>query len=810
MGGLALGVMAVASGALAQQRTQDTRDTYGEVGLLDMPSAHMADDGTLDLTAADLGKTQRYALSFQMLPWLETSFRYSHIPDWMGQPSYYDRSLGLKIRLLREAQDGLDASLGVRDLLGTGVYGAEYLAFSKHIGDFDFIAGLGWGRLAGDDTMPNPFGYLSTSFKDRKPPPGDDTVDIGQLFHGPKTGVFGGVAWLTPIDHLQLIAEYSSDKYTTEGASPGGLKVRSPVNVGLSYSPIGVVSVTGGWMYGSTYGVTVSLSGTPTTVGLRPLNAPPVPPAVVRSDKQQEMALRQMMNANTRLDAFQAGGPWAAMPTPAEKAKQDLSQVLFAETRGVRDLEVLGTTLVINAVDYQNTTAQCASYAQAVPAADSRIATVAVSDLEDPSGHVTFCPVGAGRIADVSRPSPDASARPAIQAAVRAGLRQQSIVFDAMLFDGGELWLYYENSRYARETEAVGRIVRVLTATAPSGVEIFHLVAVKHGVPLRQITVVRSAIERAAREYASAAELGPAITIGVPPLDNPALDNEADLTPRFRWWVGPAIRQDFLAPHDEMRGQIAAAIGGSVDILPGATVDGAASFNLYDNYAGAPASSSKLEHVRSDVAQYVHSGADGISSLEAVYRTRLAPDVVAEFKAGYLEDMFAGAGGQVLWRPEDGRLAFGLDLYEVWRRDYNRLFGVGGYKVLTGHASIYYRSPWYGLDFALHAGRYLAGDNGGTIEITRRFGGIEAGVFATVTDTPFAKSGVRGFDKGFVLRIPLEWLSSLAGPSPYDMTLRPLTRDGGQRLEGDDSLFQETQSTSYGDLVQNLEDIVTP
>jgi hypothetical protein len=802
--------MAVAAAALAQQKTQDTRDTYGEVGLLDMPNAHMADDGTLGLTVGDLGKTQRYALSFQMLPWLEGSFRYSHIPDWMGQAFYYDRSIGLKVRLLRETEDGLDASLGVRDLLGTGVYGAEYLAFSKHIGNLDLTAGLGWGRLAGDDTFPNPFGYLSSSFKVRKPPPGNDTVDISQLFHGPKAGVFGGFSWQTPIDHLRLLAEYSSDKYTTEGTSQGGLKVRSPVNVGLSYSPIGVVSVTGGWMYGSTYGVTVSLSGNPATVALRPLYGPAVPPPVVRSDQQQESALQQMLNANARFDAVRAGGPWTAMPTSAEKAKQDLSQALFAEARGVRDLEVLGTTLLINAVDREDTMAQCARYAQMVPAADRRITTLAVSDLENPSGHVTFCTVDARQTADISPPRPSAPAMPAIEALVRAGLKEQSIAFDAILLDGSELWLYYENSRYPSEAEAVGRIVRVLMAAAPPDIEIFHLVGVKHGVPMQEITVIRSAIERATHEYASAAELGAAIAIAPAPLYNPILDDAVDLYPRFRWSVGPAVRQDFLAPHDEMRVALAAAIGGSVDVLPGVTLDGRASFNLYDNYGGAPAPTDKLAHVRSDIAQYVRSGADGISKLEAVYRTRLARDVYAEFKAGYLEDMFAGAGGQVLWRPEDGRLSFGLDLYEVWQRDFDRLFGVGSYKVLTGHASIYYRSPWYGLDFGLHAGRYLAGDNGATIEITRRFGGIEAGVFATVTDTSFSKSGERGFDKGFIVRIPLGWISSLADPSPTELTLRPLTRDGGQRLEGDNSLFRETQNTSYGDLAQSLDEIVAP
>ncbi len=65
--------------AEADQPAPANYDTYGEIGLLDMPSAHMAPDGELAFTMGDVGNSQRYALSFQALPWLSASFRYSHI-----------------------------------------------------------------------------------------------------------------------------------------------------------------------------------------------------------------------------------------------------------------------------------------------------------------------------------------------------------------------------------------------------------------------------------------------------------------------------------------------------------------------------------------------------------------------------------------------------------------------------------------------------------------------------------------------------------------------------------------------------------
>jgi len=193
------------------------------------------------------------------------------------------------------------------------------------------------------------------------------------------------------------------------------------------------------------------------------------------------------------------------------------------------------------------------------------------------------------------------------------------------------------------------------------------------------------------------------------------------------------------------------------------------------------------------------------------YRTRLAPDVVGELKIGYLEMMYAGAGGQVLWEPDGSRFSFGADMYEVRQRGFDQLFDFRPYHILTGHVTAYYESPYYGLDFAVHVGRYLAGDYGATFEITRRFStGVEVGAFATFTNVPFSKFGEGSFDKGIIVRIPLEWALPFYTQSTFNETLRSLTRDGGQRLDNDDSLYDETRPTSYGEISGALDDITSP
>jgi hypothetical protein len=799
---------------------QTFRNTYGEVGLLDMPTAHMAPDGNFGVTMGDVGNYQRYSFWSQRWPWLEASFRYSRVPYWAGLgPVYYDRSFGAKIRFFNETDDFADVSLGLRDLLGTGVYGAEYLVVSKHVGPLDFTAGLGWGRLSGDSVASNPLGAVSPSFKSRTRSNTTGLVNFGQFFHGSKLGAFGGIAWQTPIPNLDVLAEFSSDKYTGEEAYKGGLRVRSPVNLGLSYHPYDDLAVSAGWLYGTTYGFTISLIGDPTVTYPSAIRVgPQVPAPAVRSDLEQQSALKVMRGKNGAITAARANGIWVQVPTPADRARQDLLQAFYSETRGVRNVEVNGKQLVIDARLSDNRSVQCADYARLAVLNGSEFTTVALTDLQDPRGIVTFCKAddrvrgiaAAQQSLGIGSLTPERQA--ALQRKVYADLAAQSLLIDALSIGTSEAWVYYENLRYNKESEAAGRVVRVLMADLPPSVEIFHIIPTQTGVPMQEITVVRSGIERVILGGAPTSGLGRAISVSAAPSENPLLDQSASsIYPRFHWSLDPKLSEHLFDPNKPIQFMIYADGIAVVEVARGLMLSTELTANLWNNYDFSRPPDSSLPHVRTDLLRYLKEGKYGISSLQGIYRTAITPEVFGEFKAGYLEDMYAGAGAQVLWRPQGSRLSFGADLYQVWKRDYNRLFGLQSYQILTGHVSVYYASPWYGMNYAIHAGRYLAGDYGATFEVTRRFeSGVEIGAWATFTNVPFKEFGEGSFDKGLIIIIPFEWGLPIYSQSAFDLHLGSLTRDGGQRLAGDDSLYDETRRTSYGDITENLDALVEP
>ena len=768
-------------------------NTYGEVGLLDMPSAEMRRDGQLGIAIGDIGKTQRYTLAFQAFPWLETAFRYSHTAPGFQN---YDRSFGLKLRFLTEEDNFADVSLGIRDLLGTGVYSSEYLVATKQLDNFDFTLGIGWGRLADTALLINPARSLSSSFRSRgKVGSGGGKLNSGQFFRGETIGLFGGLVYRTPVEGLRLIAEYSSDKYKPEAAqSSKTFPVRSPLNFGLSYQLSPQFSLGAGWYYGSTYGLTISFGADPTTAEKSAVRlGAKSPEPTIRTEAQQRHAL---INYSSLKNI-------ASQPAPADNSQRTnlYSEGLLNAEKNIRDLSVQSGVLIINAKREIYPKDQCNRYAKLVMSAHQTIRSVAVSDLQDRNGAITLCNIPDSPVAQIE-----------FQKVMASALAQQGLTMEAVSANSTNVSLFYTNSRYSIESDAAGRVTRLLMKHAEPSVEVFHLFPLINGVPSQEITVGRGALEHAVEAPGSADELASTVIIDAAALKSAVLD-DANMTsyPRFLWSASPFLSQNLFDPGKPVQFQLSANAGSKLIIAPGLIASAEISSTIWSDLDFTRPANSNLPHVRTDLLRYLDEGSTGISYLGVKYQSRISKEFFAQLDGGYLEDMFMGLGGQILWRPQQSRFSAGVQIYQVWKRDYDRLFGIQNYQVMTGHASVYYESPWYGMNFAVHAGRYLAGDAGATFEIKRRFAtGVEIGFFATLTNVPFSKFGEGSFDKGVMLHFPLEWMLPIFNQSAYNLNLKSLTRDGGQRLIGDTSLYESTGRTSYGAIVQTLDNIANP
>ena len=183
--------------------------------------------------------------------------------------------------------------------------------------------------------------------------------------------------------------------------------------------------------------------------------------------------------------------------------------------------------------------------------------------------------------------------------------------------------------------------------------------------------------------------------------------------------------------------------------------------------------------VRSDIKQYLKNMDEGILIGRAQFDYYLTPKENHHFmaSAGILEDMFSGVGIEYLYAKPNLNYAYGFEIFDVKKRDYEWGFGHLDFRNTTYTANFYYRNYGYiPFDMKLSAGEYLAGDIGSTIEFSRTFrSGVNFGVFATFTDVSFEQFGEGSFDKGIFFNIPIYG-------NFINYTWRPLTKDPGAKL----------------------------
>ncbi len=239
-------------------------------------------------------------------------------------------------------------------------------------------------------------------------------------------------------------------------------------------------------------------------------------------------------------------------------------------------------------------------------------------------------------------------------------------------------------------------------------------------------------------------------------------------------------------PDNPLGVQFFVGLGFAQPVGLGWNVFGVYQLNLVDNLDGnIRKNNSKIEHVRSDLASYFKEKKHGFSKLLLEKRKTLTPQLHYRLFGGILEDMYSGIGGEVLFMPHDSRFATSLSAAYAKQRDFDGGLGLRDYDVITGHASLFWATPWYNYDAAVHVGRYLAKDVGATMEVRRTFdNGWSIGVWATLTDVPFDDFGEGSFDNGFYFQVPLGNQISGGVGSELRMGVRPIQRDGGARLEG--------------------------
>lgn len=391
---------------------------------------------------------------------------------------------------------------------------------------------------------------------------------------------------------------------------------------------------------------------------------------------------------------------------------------------------------------------------------------------------------------------PQAARTPTLAAALASeGMRLQAISMTQQT-----VVAQVENNRFGITSQAIGRVARLLSLTMPPQITQFDIEMTRNGVALSRVTLQRAVLERLEYEpdvintSLASSVIGP-------------VDPISDLVPvpntQLSWGVAPYVGLAFFDPDGPLRADLGLESTLSYDVTPQLSVSGALRAKLLGNRdQSTRESTSVLPHVRSDQPLYDQGSDYGVERLTIDHFGRIGDNIYTRASLGYLEQMFGGVSGEVLWKPVDSRFAFGGELNHVMQRDTDKLFGFDDYdyEVTTGHLSGYYAFE-NGFDLQVDVGRYLAGDWGTTVSVDRRFGnGWVVGAFATFTDVSFEDFGEGSFDKGIRVSIPLSWALGQPSRQSADFVIRPVQRDGGARLDIKNRLYRDVRGAHAPEL----------
>ncbi len=383
---------------------------------------------------------------------------------------------------------------------------------------------------------------------------------------------------------------------------------------------------------------------------------------------------------------------------------------------------------------------------------------------------------------------------------LQAELQRQEITLVAMdPDDGRHLLTIWFNQRYARDLHrAIGRVGQTLAIMAPMQFEAFTIVNLTGEDETYRVTLMRRQLREAIDFRGSAEEIKSTSLLDPPQrsgYSHARYQSPPDY-PTASFSMGPALRQHVGGPDAFYFGQLWWRTGAELVLSSHWSIAGAVGINIYNNFDGLKdRDTSSLPHVRSDIVRYLKEGEDNLVKLESNTIWSPAPAWFARFSAGIFEEMYGGVAGELLYRQPYSWWAAGLNVNRVRQRDYDQRFDFRHYEVTTGNLTGYFDLPFYNLHLNISVGRYLAGDRGATLQLSREFeSGVAVGAFATKTNVSAAEFGEGRFDKGFFLRLPLDLFFPRSTQRGATLVFRPLTRDGGQQVRDGASLYAVTQS----------------
>ena len=359
---------------------------------------------------------------------------------------------------------------------------------------------------------------------------------------------------------------------------------------------------------------------------------------------------------------------------------------------------------------------------------------------------------------------------------------------------GSEVKLNVRNGDAAYYSESLDRAAEVLHQDLPQDVKWFSMRYERNGTSMGEHVIDRDKFVARRTEYDPKASDTYADQAAIEGYNYPYTTLYQEPLKRFNNNFALGYRQ-LIGGADGYLYQFLLANDTRINFAESTWIDGRLAYRLLDNFEKFKQTGvSRLPQVRTNIREYAITSDFTIPRFNLMHMGKLSDSHYYSVYGGLLEQMFAGVGGEYLYRPFNGRFALGIDVNKVRQRAFEQDFDLQDYEVNTGHVTAYIDTGIEDILATVSVGQYLAGDKGVTVDVSREFNnGVRMGAFATRTNVSAEDFGEGSFDKGIYVTIPFSAFFTKSIPGDAQFLWRPITRDGGAKLNRPLSLYSESK-----------------
>ncbi|MDA7697230.1 YjbH domain-containing protein [Gammaproteobacteria bacterium] len=671
-------------------------NSFGQVGLIQTPSADSKQEGTISFTFNKNDIWKIGTLSLSPFDWLEASYFYYRPSDLRWEVNnvaghYLDKGFNVKFKYKSKNINRPNLAIGFDDFAGTGFFAREYIVATQSLRDMKVTTGLGWGKFTGNNSFDNPLSFLSNKFNLRPKVSGSldrgGTPSYDKWFRG-DAALFGGLEYFVPNQSgLSIKLEYDPFNYfdfSAQNRSDASFDLRkkdSNINIGLSYPLNKFLTIDASFIKGNTFNLSFTIGTT----------------------------------FNDQLSKKQKFNPSLDIKENKEHSKIEFYESILLNLNN-NNLFLQTASLKENDLDVSISTSQHRNAIRSSSYAASIVQKVAEKHEMD-INQINISHINAG--------------------------------------------IELNNIKY---------IVNHIN---------------NDNLPI-ELLVRNTALE-------SGDPIGFKKDEFKPNIDFPVIFSS----------INPSLVTHIGNPEKFFFGGINLQHISEVQFSRNLLLSTELNARVYDDFENTISGpGSVMEHVRTDLVEYLKEDDVVISRMQIDYVWSPRKHTYAKLSGGIYETMFAGYGIETLYKPFGKNYSLGFELFHVKQRSFDQRFSFKDYDTVTGHLNFGYSLP-LGIESNISFGRYLAKDDGFTFDLGRRTrSGFKAGIYFTRTNVSAETFGEGSFDKGFYFQIPMDLFSTGYSGNYSTFKLSPLTRDGGAKLIHDKDLKGLIYNSTYRELSQ--------